>query len=185
MPAQNRVPVFELHIRPMLRLLDRYHMLDAFDLWDLKTVWKKRDSILKRVKGLGPLMPPARYGGPWPAEWIALFERWIATGDDNKVGHSLEMSAPDDGLYTIRREVGDELRLTADITLPTDGYRAWFDLSAVADGVRYYTLYVEPPYPRPEEPDETTITALEKFIKGTEHKIIIEDKNGTHEYPLP
>jgi hypothetical protein len=169
----------------MMRLLDRYHMAEAFDLWDLETVWRRREAILQRVKGRGPLMPPARYGGPWPSEWIALFERWIATGSAEKVGHSLVPAAPDSGQYSIRPDVGDELRLTADLTLPDDGYRAWFDLTSVTNGVRHYTLSVEPPYPPPDEPEETTITAQEKFARGGADKVIITDKNGTHEYPLP
>jgi hypothetical protein len=29
-----RIPVFELHILPMIRAIDREHMRFAFDLWD-------------------------------------------------------------------------------------------------------------------------------------------------------
>lgn len=186
---QNRVPVFELHIRPMMRLLDRSHMSGSFDLWDLGAVWKKRESILARIQGQGSLMPTSRTGGPWPKEWIDLFKRWVATGSADKPGHHLETAAPDDGEYAIQPGVGNEIRVSAGVTVPTDGYRAWFELLAIreAEGggtLREYILYVEPPYPQPE-PNEDNIAALEKFDKGTTKKIIIQDKNGAHEYPLP
>jgi hypothetical protein len=56
------------------------HMNDqtGIDLTDYDTVKAMSDRILKRLKGIGRLMPPAADGGPWPDEWIALFERWIS-----------------------------------------------------------------------------------------------------------
>src|SRR5918997_654991 len=97
MTAQQRPPVFELHIRPLVRLLDRAHMLSlvtpGIDLWDLDTVWAAREEILTRLRGEGGLnMPGLPVGGPWPAEWIALFERWIATGSDTAPGHHLAVT---------------------------------------------------------------------------------------------
>src|SRR6266853_745121 len=56
MAAQPRPPVFELHIRPMFRLLEREHMTTlltpGIDLWDLDAVWAKRNLILGRLRGL-------------------------------------------------------------------------------------------------------------------------------------
>ena len=98
MAEDQRPPVFELHIRPMFRLLDREHMSKwdpAFDLWDLDAVWTMRNEILTRVRDVGD-MPGDRYGGPWAApEWIALFERWVATGSDTEPGHHLVVVRPD------------------------------------------------------------------------------------------
>lgn len=87
LPAARPV-VFELHIRPMFRVLDHEHMISK-----LIDLWKYNDSpaplpqqaylkILNRLKAPDPsvVMPPPNEGGPWPAEWIALFERWIAEG---------------------------------------------------------------------------------------------------------
>ena len=54
MNSSERPPVFELHIRPMFRLLDREHMLTLFgagvDLWDLEPVWQLRNKILVRLR---------------------------------------------------------------------------------------------------------------------------------------
>src|SRR6267154_2145665 len=91
MAAQQRPPVFELHIRPMFRLLEREHMTTlltpGIDLWDLDAVWAKRNLILGRLRAEGlQTMPGAQVGGPWPAEWISLFERWAATGSDAEPG---------------------------------------------------------------------------------------------------
>jgi hypothetical protein len=36
--------------------------------------------ILSRLKNEDDPMPPADEGGPWPQEWITLFERWITEG---------------------------------------------------------------------------------------------------------
>ncbi len=57
MAEDQRPPVFELHIRPMFRLLDREHMLTfvdpGFDLWNLEAVWTMRNDILVRLRGEG------------------------------------------------------------------------------------------------------------------------------------
>jgi hypothetical protein len=39
-------------------------------------------NILARLKESNPrkMMPPPSNDGPWPDEWIALFERWINEG---------------------------------------------------------------------------------------------------------
>lgn len=100
MTAQQRPPVFELHIRPMFRLLDREHMTTLvtppIDLWNLDAVWAERDDILMRLRGEGSQnMPGTQVGGPWPDEWIALFERWVATGSDTEPGHHLQLAKPE------------------------------------------------------------------------------------------
>jgi hypothetical protein len=81
----ERNPIFELHIRPLFRLLDRQHMLrvtEGMDLWDYDVVKTKSAVILQRVKGQGSkqTMPTSRTGGPWPSEWVGLFDRWIQGG---------------------------------------------------------------------------------------------------------
>ena len=57
MAEDQRPPVFELHIRPMFRLLDREHMLTfidpGLDLWNLEHVWTMRNDILVRLRGRG------------------------------------------------------------------------------------------------------------------------------------
>lgn len=68
-----RTPVFELHIRPMFRATDKAHMGFAFDLWDYNDVVANADAVLARLQSD---MPPTATGGPWPEEWITLFQRW-------------------------------------------------------------------------------------------------------------
>ncbi len=64
----ERNPIFELHIRPLFRLLDRQHMLrvapNDLDLWDYDVVKAKSASILQRVKGDGQkqAMPTPKNG---------------------------------------------------------------------------------------------------------------------------
>jgi hypothetical protein len=135
MEPSPRPPIFEVHIRPMFRLLDREHMskwVQAFDLWDLDAVWAQRNEILTRVRDVGD-MPGDRYGGPWPPEWIAMFERWIATGSDTQPGHHLVVARPD-GDYGVQSVGAEKRRLTAKVTAPTDGCRAWFECDAVTPG---------------------------------------------------
>jgi FtsP/CotA-like multicopper oxidase with cupredoxin domain len=70
-----RTPYFELHIRPMMRLLDRESMVTVagLDLWDYDQVRAAADRIITHLRSD---MPPGVYGGPWPEEWITLFGRW-------------------------------------------------------------------------------------------------------------
>jgi hypothetical protein len=44
----ERKPVFELHIRPLFRLLDRQHMLFKLDLWDYDAVKAHSAEILRK-----------------------------------------------------------------------------------------------------------------------------------------
>ena len=83
----ERKPVFELHIRPMFRLLDRQHMIfhGDLDLWDYDAVKTHSAEILRKVKSPDPnsgftTMPNKETGGAWPSEWISLFDRWIQGG---------------------------------------------------------------------------------------------------------
>ena len=71
---------FRLHIRPLFRQLDVSHMDRFIDLTDYNDVRAQSGNILNRLRGTGRLMPPKEDDGPWPEEWIALFERWIREG---------------------------------------------------------------------------------------------------------
>ena len=188
MTAPQRPPVFELHIRPMFRLLDREHMTflvtPGIDLWDLEAVWAERNDILARLRGEGSQnMPGAQVGGPWPAEWVTLFERWVATGSDTEAGHHLVLAKPDPP-YKVRNLSGDRRRLTATVTAPTDGCRVWLELDSVSSGRRDYTLYLEPSFPgSPSDP--TPLEATDTFAKGDATKVVIRDADGTAEIPIP
>ena len=98
MNADERLPVFELHIRPMFRLLDQEHMLTLFgghvDLWDLDSVWQLRNKILLRLRlDTDRNMPGLDVGGPWPHEWIDLFERWTQNPTEDDIGHHLVLAS--------------------------------------------------------------------------------------------
>ena len=75
---------FAADIRPLFTKIDIDHMTSMFDLSDYEDVKSNADGILERLKGIGgAVMPPPQSkggDGPWPAERIALFERWIAEG---------------------------------------------------------------------------------------------------------
>ena len=140
MAQDQRPPVFELHIRPMFRLLDREHMLTlvepGFDLWELERVWEMRNDILLRLRGEGSQnMPGLQLGGPWPAEWIALFERWTQNPTADDIGHHLVLAQPD-GPYQLQPLSGDKRRLQAKVIAPTAGCRAWFELDSITSGQR-------------------------------------------------
>src|SRR5205085_4963935 len=65
-----RRPVFELHIVPMIRAMDRAHMLGVRgDLWDYDFHIQFAERILASLDG-GLLMPTPETGGPWPPEWV-------------------------------------------------------------------------------------------------------------------
>jgi hypothetical protein len=188
MAAQQRNPVFELHIRPMFRLLEHEHMMTlvtpGIDLWDLAAVWNEREKILERLQGEGLLnMPGERVGGPWPGEWVALFERWIATGSDEEPGHHLVLVKPD-GPYEVQRPSGTQRRLTAAVTAPTKGCRVWFELESVSSNQRDYTLYLEPAFPA-QPADPTLLKAADPFRKGEVTTVVIRDADGTHELAVP
>ena len=68
---------FDTDIKPLFRDKDRESMIRAFDLWSYTDVRTHADSIAERVKN--GTMP---CDGPWPAERVALFERWIEQGKE-------------------------------------------------------------------------------------------------------
>ena len=153
MTTTERPPVFELHIRPLFRLLDRAHMLShvapGIDLWDLDAVWAAREEILTRLRGQGSQnMPGLPVGGPWPAEWITLFERWIATGSDTAPGHHLVLAKPD-APYELKKLGGERRPLSAGGTAPPAGCRVWVRLDSAATGRRCYPLHLEAALPPP------------------------------------
>jgi hypothetical protein len=184
MAEDQKPPVFELHIRPMFRLLDREHMLTfvdpGFDLWELERVWEMRNDILVRLRGEGSRnMPGESVGGPWPAEWITLFERWTQSPTADDIGHHLVL-AQRDGPHQLQPASGDQRQLHAKVVAPSAGCRAWFALDSITPGQREYTLYLEPAFPA-QPPGEMPIQVFEMFAKRDTTKVLIHDAAGTHE----
>ena len=128
--ATGSPPLFELHIRPLFRSLDREHMDFAFNLWHYP------DSpgadpighftlILNRLKSLAPdvVMPPPYAGGPWPQEWIDLYERWLVAGAPR-----LTFAQVDSNNLSASRVPGTPLvQVTVEVILPSDGHVAWLE----------------------------------------------------------
>lgn len=68
-------PSFASHIRPLFRESDRTAMARAFDLWSYDDVVSHGQAIAGRLKNGS--MP---CDGRWPADRVALFERWLSDG---------------------------------------------------------------------------------------------------------
>ncbi len=62
-------------IKPLFRESDRAAMKGAFDLWSYNDVRAHAEAIATRLRAGS--MP---CDGPWPAERVALFDRWMADG---------------------------------------------------------------------------------------------------------
>ena len=166
---------YETHIRQLVRLIDRENMAWAFDLWDYDQVRANADAILLRTN---VDMPPPPYGGPWPAEWVALFQRWKDEGFLR-----LDLGAVDANGYKATR-VGDSVTVTGRGTVPTTEYRAWLD-ATVAEGQRCaYVHYWEPPVPA--VPAAPTLFRVKAVFSApiTVTDITIVDANGSQVVPI-
>ncbi len=75
LPAAGQPVGFTADIKPMFRDRDRTSMRFAFDLWSYDEVRANAQGILERIKA--GTMP---CDGPWPAEWVDVFERWTLSG---------------------------------------------------------------------------------------------------------
>ena len=133
--SDTRIPRFEIHIRPMFRLLDRDHMLNIgrpFDLYDYDAVVNRVESILQHLKDNMPTIPT---GGLWPAEWISLFERWKNAGCPRlEVITAGNPRAQTNGKIVILR---------ADVEKQRPDDRIWFERFSPVDTPREYWLYRE------------------------------------------
>lgn len=175
MADNDRAVRFELHIRPLMRLLDRDQMLFRFDLWDYDQVRANADRILTRLR---IDMPPARNGGPWPPEWISLFERWLNTGFLR-----LELGRSDANGYQATRS-GTNVTINAMSSVPSQGYQAWLELQVAEADRREYLLYWEPPV-TPQPPNPTLARVRTRFAApATLNTLTILDADGPHEVQI-
>jgi hypothetical protein len=158
-------PYWELHIRPMFRLIDYDHMLSFFNMLDYDTVVDHKDDINDALSSGS--MPPRSTGGPWPDEWIALFKRWTEAncprlGSAKGVTYTLSPKTPGMSL------VGQGTYGT------NDG--AWFERLPDSGGVRVYSLAVRPgggSGTKPFKVEERSVPA------GTKSVTVI-DGDGSH-----
>ena len=74
-PGPGEALSFERHVKGLFRARDRGAMRFAFDLWSAGDVRTHARTILARLQA--GTMP---CDGAWPAEKVAIFERWISEG---------------------------------------------------------------------------------------------------------
>lgn len=181
MADANRPVRFELHILPLMRIIDHDNMSpQGIDLWSYDSVRTNADKILDRISpDLSGGMPPLKYGGPWPLEWVALFKRWKDEGFQR-----LELGAADAPGYTITLN-GSTVSVQAQGKAPTSGYRSWLHASVTEQKSREYILYLEPPTPVSSlSPTVFRVRANFPLPAGMT-SIVITDANGTQTVPIP
>jgi hypothetical protein len=75
LPGADEPVSFAEHIRPLFRSRDRNSMKFVFDLWSHDDVCRHGEAIMARLRtGSMPC------DGAWPAEWIAVLQRWLDSG---------------------------------------------------------------------------------------------------------
>ncbi|HVR40599.1 MAG TPA: hypothetical protein VMU84_16000 [Thermoanaerobaculia bacterium] len=171
----NRQTCFEIHIRPMMRLIDHDHMLylapagSTIDLFDYDDVKKHADAILERLMYN---MPTVRYGGTWPAEWILLFERWQKEEYPRLENYQ--------GKYSVAIDDNDMVVLTGTFQTIRKRDRIWFERFSTSDSPREYHAFREP---GSGDPNVTTVEIQERFprVSGT---VIVFDPEK-HELAIP
>ncbi|HJQ37612.1 MAG TPA: hypothetical protein VKB93_10775 [Thermoanaerobaculia bacterium] len=172
----DRTPYWETHIRPMFRPLDREHMLTfvdearRFDLFDYDAVRSRADKILRALKRAPPrCMPFPEAGGPWPPEWIALFERW-------KTLDCPRLERGNASGWTATRN-GDTVTLSGRVTKQIAD-ETWIDREGCSENPREYVLLLE----RGETSDEETVDRDVSFpaTAGVDI-VVIHDAAGRNE----
>jgi hypothetical protein len=166
---------WELHILPMMRMIDRDHMVRLavprrLDLFDYDEVRARAKIFLQQVAD--GHMPPPTAGGPWPDEWIALFRRWI-----------------DEGFQRLARPVardpravrtGTRVKLSAAVDVSSIDDSVWFDRASTSESPREYYIWHE--VIGQDDPQE--LTAIETFEAGDATSVVIIDANGRMELPI-
>jgi hypothetical protein len=141
------------------------------DLWDYDEVVNNADRILGylRAEEDRPLMPPVGAGGPWPDEWVQLFQRWKDSGFKR-----LELGT---ARYSFERPAS---MILATGTFPAAGYVGWLQIETETESSSTYVLYLEPPEAAVEGGAEPF--SLEELYEGPEtNSIYIYDSTGTHQ----
>jgi hypothetical protein len=162
-----RTPVFELHIRPLFRATDRDHMTFFVDLWDADAVIANAAEILKRLQ---TDMPPGDTGGPWPDEWIALFQRWNDGGRKR-----LQLGTAQFGLSAGTSSI----TITATGTFPAAGFNGWLQLESETDTTKTYVLYFEAP-DTPVAGDPDAFNLRERYRATDTRSVFVHDSTGVH-----
>ena len=187
----ERHPIFELHIRPMFRLLDRQYMLRIdpnLDLWDYDDVKAYSATILEKVKGPGPAggerMPPERTGGAWPPEWISLFDRWIQGGFGRlSLGTAKNLALEEDSDLGVIH-----LSCRTDVPATNNGRSiAWFENEFIPRAaMTAYRLYILPGEDLSVPSSTVEISCGARIDRPIPQQgIAVIDAAGTHTVNLP
>jgi hypothetical protein len=171
----SRIPRYEIHIRPMFRLLDRDHMLAirggrAFDLHDYDAVVSHAEAIHAHLLDN---MPSIAAGGLWPDEWVALFRRWIDGGCPRLESVSGTYSAQTNGQLVV---------LKATVQNPRPDDRVWFERFSPNESPREYWLYREPGTSE-ESPAPMTVQERFTYMKAVDTVIVI-GASGSQRIPI-
>ena len=156
----DRTPIFEMHILPMFRLLDRLHMKRVnqnLDLWDYDSVKANASQIVTRALGDQPSMPTASTGGAWPSEWRNIFQRWIDGG-------FRRLSLGTGQNYKLAKS-GNDFVLSCSVAIPASPDRdaaAWFDIVNPGPTAATYRLYLFPGDAVPPATNTFNVTAQER-----------------------
>jgi hypothetical protein len=179
--AGERRPMFELHIRPMFRLIDQVHMarLPAAKRIDLTDYQQVKDSHVEVSEFLqsGSPMPPKAEGGPWPREWIDLFIRWTQTG----FGH---LAAAAGSNYQLVLMSQDRYLLSCDVQLPDPSATAWIDILQAAPDAQLYQVVME----QIENAAPSAVTlSIDERIRGplSVAEVVVLDGTGEHRLAVP
>jgi len=151
-------------------MTDHEHMRVQVDLWDYDQVANSAERILGHLKAEDdrPLMPPLGSGGPWPEEWVRLFQRWMETGFRRLELGTAQYSF--DGTSNLILAAG---------TFPAAGFTGWLQIESETDAARAYVLYFEPPDAAVAGSAGTF--SLEEPCEGPETQSIdVRDSTGVH-----
>jgi hypothetical protein len=161
-------PIFELHIAPLFRLLDRSHMRAAIDLTSYEDVVKHAGDILKRV---ATDMPTVQTGGPWPPEFVAIFKRWMDEGFKRLELGSANLTLSD---------IGGRSYLIAAGVYPAAGYRGWLQLESESPSELRFALYFDKP-DAPSSGSAGKFQMRERFTRAQLQKIVVRHAAGESE----
>lgn len=159
--ATDGKPVFELHIAPLFRLLDKLHMArlsqeKRINLADYQEIRDKHAKILTMLESTGNFMPTSDTGGPWPKEWIALFARWGKTGFGR-------LAKPQANGLQLNMIAADRFELTCNVVAPGPASAAWFDIIAATPDEQVYELVMREDISAGQQP---TTLDVEERIRG-------------------
>jgi hypothetical protein len=167
----DRVPIYELHIRPLFRVIDRAHMALFFDLGDHDALQGHAQKILLRLRHG---MPPESTGGPWPPELITMFERWVNAGCPR-----LTVGTGSQFQFT---KSGTSYHLECVVQVPNDTTQCWLDIVDVDPAHRSYRIYVQP-NSAPAAP--TPVTVSDDFDETASiTSVTVFDGAGTQTIPV-